>query len=208
MICPLCWNYAWFLCICKTIYILNGFDSSLFPHSLCVSSDLSYSSDPFVTSLLPNQPRAFFSLLFPFSLNLLTPFLPLFLSSFLSPSSSLSLSPRRQAETFRPTTLHYDSSTFPWQNQGRESNDRLLCLHLVPQLGLWKKALCPRTLHRLRRYVLCCPYRKGLWCDWNFWGPWEKMSELEPQLSPWHLFPRRSLHLRCEKLLPVIWKRP
>ncbi len=43
-----------------------------------------------------------------------------------------------------------------------------------------KESFVPQTLHRLWRYVLCCPYRKGLWSDWNFWGPWENVSELGP----------------------------
>lgn len=85
---------------------------------------------------------------------------------------------------------HFQShSTFPWQNQEWESNDQLLPLHLLSEPELWKKALSLQTLHRLWRYVLCCPYRKGLWCDWNFWGPWENVRELEPKVSSWHLLP-------------------
>lgn len=58
-------------------------------------------------------------------------------------------------------TICYESSTFPWQKRWRESNDWLLCFHLLSELGLWKGSLYLRALHRLWRYVLCCSYRKG-----------------------------------------------
>lgn len=58
----------------------------------------------------------------------------------------------------------------------------------------------PQSLHRLRRYVLCYPYRKGFWSDWNFWGPWEKVNELEPDISPWHLLPHNAKSLKSEML--------
>lgn len=58
-------------------------------------------------------------------------------------------------------TICYESSTFPWPKRWRQSNDWLLCFHLLSELGLWKGSLYLRALHCLWRYVLCCSYRKG-----------------------------------------------
>lgn len=77
---------------------------------------------------LISRPHAYlslFSLLSSFSLNLLTPLLTAFCLSILA------------------TPLI--SSTFPWQNQGWESNDLLFCLHLLSELVLWKKALSTKA---------------------------------------------------------------
>lgn len=56
-----------------------------------------------------------------------------------------------------------------------ESNDWLLCFHLLSELALWKESLYLRGLHRLGRYVLCCSYRKKdlVWLEF-FWGPMGK----------------------------------
>lgn len=122
-------------------------------HSLCVFPHLPWTTaapPPLPSNALslifliclqptPHTHLSFSSLLFLLSLNLQTPFLfnlSIILLHFLF---SLCLQ-----STLWPPPICYDSSTFPWQNQGRESNHQLLYFHLVSGLELWKEALYPR----------------------------------------------------------------
>lgn len=119
-------------------------------HSLCVFPHLPWTTAAppplhfllfswFVFNPTQHTHLSFSSLFFLLSPNLLTPFLfnlSIIFSHFL-------FSPCLQS-TLWPPPICYDSSTFPWQNQGRESNDQLLYFHLVSELELWKEALYPR----------------------------------------------------------------
>lgn len=114
------------------------------------------------------------------SLNLLTPFLPFSFISPLIPPHFL----------FPPSLpLRNDSSTFPWQNQRRESNDQLLSLHLVSELELWKKALSPKPF--IASGGMSCVVHTGK--DFGLTGilgAHGKMWASEDLNSLWHLLPQ------------------
>lgn len=101
----------------------------------------------------------------------LTPLTP-HLFIYLSLSSSLSTPYPLQAY---PLASPPFAMSLPFSHdRSRESNDWLLCFHLLSELAPWKESLYLRGLHRLGRYVLCCSYSKKdlVWLE--FLGPMGK----------------------------------
>lgn len=148
------------------------------------------SSFPHLSSTITPHPHLSFGFLsFLLSLNLLTPFsfyLSHFCPHFLTPP----------AISIRPSSLPLFAMTPPLSHdrtRGRNQMTSFSPFTWSQSSGCERKLCPPKTLHRLWRYVLCCPYRKVLWSDWNFWGPWENMSVLGPSVSLWQLLPQSML---------------
>lgn len=100
-------------------------------------------------------------------------------SSSLPPHHPLCLSSILANPFTQPSS--YASSTFPWQNQGWESNDWLSLPSPDLQAPSCERELCPLNAFIASGGMSCCVRTgKDFGFDWNFGGHWEKVSELGP----------------------------